>query len=127
MTTAHEHEIVAPVPVHVVGDETTKNESPPFGSWSSYKFVGTERPVQVLPQTEKRKRAVIWCLPGYVNNNTTGAVMIGTRAQCEAASPSDTAGIMVSGQTVEVTNQQAVYMVPDGSHSLTVTVLDERY
>lgn len=127
MTDLFEPDEVAPVLVHIVGDESTRKTAADFGSWNSWKLLGTEQPFQVLPQSIKRSRAIIWVLPGYLDNNTLGAVFFGTLAQVQARSPSDTAGIMVSGQSIEIQNAQGLWCVGDGVKSLTVTVLDERY
>lgn len=118
---------VKPVPVLLIGDETTKEESPTFGSWKSYKLQGTEVAQQILPQTDRRARAIIWVTPGIPAGNNAGAVYFGTQAQTQNPNPSDVAGILVNMTQIEIQSQQAVWMVPDGSHALTVTVYDEQY
>jgi hypothetical protein len=52
-------------------------------------------------------------------------VYVGTQAQCQASPP--VGGFLTDGTTVEIRNQQQLWMVPDGIHPVTVTVLMERW
>lgn len=54
-----------------------------------------------------------------------GLVYVGTQAQCQASPP--LGGQLPAGAVVEVRNQQALWLVPDGSHPMVVSVLAERY
>jgi hypothetical protein len=114
-----------PVDVHIVGGE--KQTAPDFGVWRSITLAGTEiggLSMQLLPQEEKRHRAIIIIQPG-VAANVLGNVFIGTRAQVQATLPQG--GQLVNGNSVVLESASEVWIAADGSHSLTVTVLDERF
>jgi len=112
-----------PVPVRLVGESQSQVDSAELSSWQSYKFVGTEQALRLLATSKNRKRAVIMVLPGFANNNTVGNVYVGTQEQVQNRQ----GGILVSGVVFEIDSQRETWVAPDGTNSLTVTVLDERY
>lgn len=130
-TEKHEYEgkKIDPVPVCIVDDNTPeKIRSATYSAWSSYQFAGTENvPVKLLPYDERRRRAVIQGLPGFKTNNTLGNMWIGSRAQVGNGNPAGAGAILVSGQSVTVESASELFCVPDGTHELSVTVLDEIY
>ncbi len=118
-----EHDTMEPVPVRLVGESQSQVDSAELSSWQAYKFVGTEQAVRLLATSKNRKRAVIMVLPGFANNNTVGNVYVGTQEQVQNRQ----GGILVSGVVFEIDSQRETWVAPDGTNSLTVTVLDERY
>lgn len=134
----HEIEHMKPVPVCIVksnGDDLDVEEAPStFGNWSNYKFLtGAEAPVQILSQDRNRKRAVIFVNSGFANSNINGFVSIGNQKQIAGITSAtvmaqgNSGGLFVAGNTFVYESEDALWAVGDGSHSLTVTVLDERY
>lgn len=129
---------VEPIPVRIVKDknqpasETIKVAT--YGSWESWKFLGTaaDTPVRILRQDSRRNKAQIYCLPGFVSNNTQGNVYVGTKQQITNGNPAAAgAGIMVSGMKIDVTAEQEVWAMSDFfggvGHELSLTVHDEIY
>lgn len=113
-----------PIPVTF---ERTEPLSADFGAWQTYLLTGLEAPQQILKREDKRARAVITVqsaplTPAVID----GYVVVGARGQC--MNPAGGAGgVLLRGQTIEVRSKSEVWLVGDGSHALTVTVLDERY
>jgi hypothetical protein len=99
----------------------TSPQAAGYGGWQTYVFVGTEQPVQILAFDDARARALL-IISG------TGPAYAGTQAQCQQAR---NGGQVVGGQlpigTYEIKNQQALFITPDGTHPVTVTVLNERW
>lgn len=129
MTTQHHEPVVAAGPVEVtgrvvVGDAVRTNpEAADYGSYKTFIFTGTEAPVVALPFDAKRSKA-------YIQVSGTGPVWIGTKEQCQAVQIGNTAGgggQVATGQTVTVEHKQAVYLVPDGTHSATVLIVNQRW
>lgn len=108
------------IPVTVVGEKETPAT---FGIWTTYKLTGTEQAQMILPLSLKRHRAVIQVMNGFLNNNNLGYVLIGSLGQVQNGQ----GGVLVSGVSVTIESESAVFLAPDGSHALTVTVLEERY
>lgn len=131
----HEVEKLDPIPVRIIKDQQDiANEAADFGAWSVTQFItGLEGPRQILPQANKRKRAIIYILPGFVNNNTVGYVSFGSQSQMNAYGAAAATGlllaggILVAGNNVTLQSKSELWCRPDGSHSLTVVVIDERY
>lgn len=116
-------DVLSIVPVRVVGNvETAK--APVYSSIQTKILTGAEKADQILKQDPNRVRAHIWVMPGYADNNTQGYVRIGTRAQAMATGSLD--GLLTAGTEMEITNQAEWWLIPDGTHALTVTILDER-
>lgn len=112
-----------PLDVRIVGSIVDKPEGTEFASIQSYVLLGTEtQPSRILAQDLLRKRAVIIISPGNAGN-ITGFVRIGPIGDVQNSQ----GGILVNGNTLVLENGRAWYVLGDGSHSLTVTVLDERY
>lgn len=116
-------ENVEPVPVHIVGTSVDDQESAPYASWQTIPLTGTEAAQQLLAQDVKRKRAQIFINPGFTNGNTLGYVLVGSRSQVQNGQ----GGVLVSGNVVNISNTRELWIATDGSHALTVTILDERY
>lgn len=113
-------DVLEAIPVHA---DAVEAASPEFGSWVTFKLLGTEQAQQLLPQAPKRSAATIQVGPGFDDNNTLGYLLIGTRAQVQNGQ----GGVLASGYSFTYHAQQALWIQGDGSHHLTVTVLDERY
>lgn len=119
----HETEPMTPIPV--TGEVTLKHgtmlvheEAADFGAYDTIVFTGTESPRRLLPYDENRARAYITC-------TGTGPVYVGSAAQTQA---SPTLGfLLATGITLPVMHKQAVWIVPDGTHSATVSVAIERW
>lgn len=112
------------VRVHIVGSDIDKEEGTEYASFQTYKLVGTEsQPTRILAQDLKRKRAVIQVNNGFTDNNTSGYVLIGD----VGAVSNHQGALLTAGNQVVLENGRALYLMPDGSHALTVTVIDERY
>ena len=119
----HEPDTTAPeaVPVHVGHDLNVQGQAADFGSWATYVTLASgDVARQILPFDPNRHKATI------IVNGTAGNVWVGTMAQCQASPP--VGGYLAAGapglQTL-VENNQALYMIGDGSHACTVTVLVE--
>lgn len=116
---------IPPLNVHIVGTELDQDETPEFGSWMGYQLVGTETPFQLLRRAEgKRYKTQIAVVAGAAAN-TTGHIFIGSQNQIQ--NPSSNAGFLIAGQIIEYHAQQEVWCRPDGTNSLWVMVLEERY
>lgn len=124
---------IEPIPVRIVADKSEPPETikaATSGSWESFRFAGTaaDVPVMILRQDSRRKRAEIQGLPGFVSNNTSGNMWIGSRAQIMNGNPgAANACIFVSGMKITVESEEAVYAMSDGAHELTLSVHDEIY
>jgi hypothetical protein len=111
------------VPVHVGHDLNVQGQAADFGSWATYTTpAAADVARQILPYDPNRHRATI------IVNGSAGNVWVGTMAQCQASPP--VGGYLAAGapglQVIEE-NNQALYMIGDGSHACTVTVLVERW
>ncbi|MCW2899982.1 MAG: hypothetical protein JWO67_2247 [Streptosporangiaceae bacterium] len=120
-----ETEIAAPaaVPVHVGHDLNTQTQAADFGAWGTYITpAGADQARPILPYDPNRHRATI------IVNGAAGNVWVGTAAQCQANPP--VGGFLAAGQPglqTVVENNQALYMIGDGTNSVKVTVLVERW
>lgn len=119
---------ISPSPVPVTGEIRVSGRVPvsavpaEFGTYRTITLVGTEPRQQILPQDNSRVRA--WILV-----SGTGPVWVGTEAQCAAVTAGNTAGggaQLATAQTLPVQHREAVWLVPDGTHSATVVVAQER-
>lgn len=114
---------MVPVPVsgvvraNIEHDLNTQAQAADFGAWSTYSVTATGPAQQILPFDPSRARALIIV-------SGTGPVYVGTQAQCQASPP--VGGQLPTG-TYEVKNNQKLWLVSDGSHTATVTVLMERW
>lgn len=120
-------EVLTPVPVTgTVGLSSeildkgfrTSPQAAGYGAWTTYVLGGTEKAQPIIPFDDRRARALIIV-------SGTGPVFVGTMAQTQSSPP--LGGQLATGATVEIRNQQQLWMVPDGTHSVTVTVLVERW
>jgi hypothetical protein len=115
-------------PVLITGEITERAAT--FGGYASYVFLGTETaPLRVLQQDTTRARAYITC-------SGNGPVYVGTdRDSLQAArstgvpASGQVTGVFVlpAGVTLPVTHQGSVLVIPDGTHSATVSVSSERW
>ncbi len=115
-----EHELdIPPIPVCIVDDQSAeKIEAATWGVWTSYTLAGTEPAQQIIPQDRRRRRAVV-----IVNGASPGVVYIGTQAQVQR----QVGGILAGGNSVTLESQSPMWMAPDGTHPMTVSVLVEGY
>jgi len=118
--------IPTPVPVHgavrLEGRVTTTEEAADFGTYRTVVLVGTEDKQQILAEDLRRVRATILC-------TGTGPVYIGSEAQCAAVRtghPEAGGFVLTTGIQLFVGHKQSVWLVPDGSHSATVSIAQER-
>lgn len=83
---------------------------------------------QLLPQSNKRKRAVINVQPG-IAANVAGAVYIGSQQQMNAspAVAALTGYRLVNGSQLIVESKSEIWIAGDGVNSLTVVTWDERF
>ena len=101
-------------------------EAADFGGYTTYVVTSSDKPTRVLRSDPNRARA-------YVIVAGTGPVWFGTEAFCEqifAGMPQtgQVGGAYVAtGITMPITHKQELWMVPDGTHSATVTVINERW
>jgi hypothetical protein len=119
---------VRSVPVVVMDDLSNKGAAAVLRSIQSWTLTGSEAAFRILARNDRRRQAVIWVLPGFTNNNQNGNVFLGTREQVQAANASSgaiTAGVFVSGQSLSTNAAGEIYCKPDGTNSLTITVVDE--
>lgn len=117
---------LTPVPVTgevvVAGRAHTTEEAADFGAYRSIVLAGTEDKIQVLPYDKRRVRALIAC-------SGTGPVYVGSEAQCAQVKAGNVAAagwVLTTGTSLPVGHKQPVWMIPDGSHSATVSVAEER-
>lgn len=116
----------SPVPisggVHIVGKVPVHTEAADFGAIHSYVFAGTEDKIQLLPYDKHRTEARILV-------SGTGPVYMGSEAGCAQVRLGNTAAAGVfSSSTTPVTwrNKTTLWCIPDQTHSVTVTVIEER-
>jgi hypothetical protein len=131
MTEAHEHQVdvehAGPppaVPVQVGHDLNTQGQAADYGAWMTYTTpAGVDQARPIVGFEQQRHRAVfIVSAPGAVVPGS--GVWVGTAAQCQASPP--VGGFLPPG-TYVTENNQAVWMVGDGTNSMRVTVLQERW
>lgn len=122
-------ETTTPVPVRIVADETLveQEKAAAYGNWQTFAFVGTENlPQQLIPQADKRKRAVLnW------NVAATGVLFVGNYAEVQNAlrggAGSGSFGGLKGSGTIVLEDTQALWAQPDGTNAAYVVILDERY
>jgi hypothetical protein len=105
--------------VAVAGEVKTRSDPNTFAAWSSWTLVGTEGPFQILSNDPGRAVARILV-------SGTGPLYVGSREQCQTAGFVGAALIPTGTGWLEYTAAPAVWAVPDGSHSVTITVINER-
>jgi hypothetical protein len=118
-------EVIPPVPVQVGHDLNIQGQAADYGSWMTYLTpAGADQARPVLPMEPARHRATILVsAPGAVVAGS--GVWVGTMAQCQAAPP--VGGFLAVGASVVIENNQALFLIGDGTNSLRVTVLQERW
>lgn len=132
MSEEYEHEDSGPPePITVAGAVTVsgplvvRDQAGDYGSYFTIVFAGTEAPQPILPRDPHRKRA-------QITVSGTGPVFIGSESQGASVARGGPIGfasgaLIPSGVTVPITNQQPVWVIPDGTHSVTVSVITERW
>ena len=112
-------------PVSVGHDINVQGQAADFGSWATYVTpAGADVARSVLQLDRQRHRATILVsAPGAVVAGS--GVWVGTVAQCQASPP--IGGFLAAGASVVIENNQPLWMVGDGTNSLRVTVLQERW
>lgn len=127
---AAEHPAMGPVPVKgevaLIGRVYTSEEPADLGTYRSIVLLGTEDKQMILSQDNHRVRA--WVLV-----TGTGPVYIGSEAQCAQVKGSGAAANLSAGPAlvpanvlVPIAHKEVVWMIPDGTHSATVSVSVER-
>jgi len=109
--------------VQVGHDLNVQGQAADYGSWATFVTpAGADQARIILPFDPSRHRGTI------IVNGAAGGVYVGTVAQCQASPPAG--GFLAAGAPglqVVVENNQQVWMVGDGAHACTVTVLNERW
>jgi hypothetical protein len=132
MTEAHEHAAAADVehgpppavPVAVGHDLNVQGQAADYGAWSTITTpagVDLARPILAF-EPARHRATIIVSAPGAVVAGS--GVWVGSPAQCQASPP--LGGFLPPGSYV-VENNQAVWMIGDGTNSMRVTVLQERW
>lgn len=120
-----------PIPVRLMVDHgvvPVVDVAPDFGSGqTTFTSVGFQ-PKQILPQSNKRKRAVIMVQPGAALN-TLGAIYLGSQAQMNAgAATAVLSGMrLINGSVITIESKGELWLAGDGANSLCVSAWDERY
>jgi hypothetical protein len=119
------HEAIQPVPVHLGHEINVQGQAADFGAWTTYVLAaGVTQAQMILPMEPARHRAtVIVSAPGAVVAGS--GVWVGTMAQCQASPP--VGGFLAAGASVVIENNQALYLIGDGTNAMRVTVLQERW
>lgn len=113
---------IDPVPVRIIGVDSERAAKVEQGVWMNYIFAATDQPQQILPQNSKRKQAVITVQPGNAAS-IVGFLYIGDQARVF----NRVSGRGYNGNSITVESAAAVWAAPDGTNSLSLTVLDESY
>lgn len=110
------------VKVEVLNQE--KEKAADFGEGTTYTLAGTtsDVPVQVLPQTKSRDRAVITAS----NPAGLGTIIIGSLTKVSNGQ-GYTMHLTTSGVSLVIKAQSAVYVMSDKTNAASVSVWDERY
>lgn len=114
------------VPVQVGHDLNTQGQAADYGAYATYTTLASgdvARPI--LPFDPQRHRATITVSAPSTAVAGSG-VWIGTQAQCQANPP--VGGFLPVGlNSYPVENNQAMWMVGDGTNAMRVTVAVERW
>jgi hypothetical protein len=119
---------VPSVPVAIQGSPLTSRNVADFGAYQTIVFVGTEAPQQLVGYDNLRYRVTIRCLFTGTSapTNPPASIWVGTSAQLQASAIQGFR--FFSGQPeLKVENNQAVWIAPDGTNPVTVSVMIERY
>jgi hypothetical protein len=115
-----EEDTGAPIPVRMVGG--TQVSAPEFGSLRTFVIAGTSPPQQILAQNDNRDQARILVYAG-TGAAATAYVQVGSRQQVM----NNVGGQLLPGTNLEIKTSQEFWLGSDGSNTMIVTVLDERY
>jgi hypothetical protein len=111
------------VDVRIVTDETASSPVPDHAAFYTIQLAGTETTFSPLcSRSLKRSRVYVRCVPGAAGN-ITGYVLIGTREQVMQ-------GIgfrILNGHDFSYYGQPELYCKGDGTNSLYLAVIDERF
>lgn len=109
--------------VSVKDDVYTRGMAAEYGVWQTYTFGGTEtNPVPICNRDQYRSRVLVMVQVA----GTGGFVNIGSLNQFSKAGSAQ-GGRLFNNANFEIIDQQAHYILPDGTNAATVTVLIERY
>lgn len=114
---------LVPLPVRVPHDVSVQGQAADYGSWATFTTpAGADVARPVLPFDPARHRAVL------VVSGAAGGVWVGTPAQCQASPP--VGGFLTAGApglVVVIESNQGLWLIGDGAHACTVSVLQERW
>jgi hypothetical protein len=117
---------VPSVPVHVAHDVNVQGQSADYGAYMTYKLASGATTAQpILPYDPNRHKATITVsAPGAAVAGS--GVWIGTQAQCQATVPVG-GWLPVGINSFPVENNQAMWLIGDGTNAMNVTVAMERW
>lgn len=126
---AREIDKLEPIPVRVIELPVAQRVTADFGAFNTIQFLtGAEGAFQLLRQVEKRKKARVMVMNGFLNNNNVGYLVFGSKGQvANAGITGSVGGILVSGTSFDWESTGELWVCGDGAHSLTVTAVDYRY
>lgn len=120
------------VKVHVVASDVPEKKperttsAADFGAWATFQTpAGPDQARRILSNNRKRTRAVLLCSAGLAGN-VAGAVFLGTQAQAQTTQAGLSGGRLIAGQSITIESYSDLWLVGDGTNSLTVTVMDEQ-
>jgi hypothetical protein len=101
-----------------------------YGGYSTWVFAGTETTAyRVLARDDSRARAYVTCSgtgPIYVAGSKDALVTVRNNG-LPTSGPAFGIIVLAAGVVIPVSHQEALYVMPDGTHSATVSVAAERW
>lgn len=101
-----------------------------FAGYSTFVFTGSEPvPFRAMPRDDVRKVGYIIVSgtgPVYVGNNKSALTQLRANGLPSSGQIMGVA-VVPAGTTLTVTHQEGMYVIPDGTHSATVTAGFERW
>jgi hypothetical protein len=115
------------VPVEIVGRPDSDAPSPGIMSCGTLRLPIAAGAQQIVARSDKRYRAYIRVQPGDAGNST-GFIVLGTQGQVNSGMGANIQGFrLVNGQDFTYYAKAELWVVGDGTTSLYVSVLDERF
>lgn len=114
---------IQPVAVRVVGNDTDEIRAADKSGASNWQLLGTEAPFRVVGRQGRRSKATIKVGPGLPGGNVAGFVLFGPLEKVANGQ----GAILFVNQTIEYEAAPELWCATDGSHSLTISVIDEWY